>query len=185
MTLFTRLGRLFYADVHEILDCIEDPEAVVKQALRDMEAEVGKDQELIEQLKRAQEELAAERTCKQEVLDDTEQQINAAFSAKEENLAKSFIKRKLITIKRIADIERETTRVQSESKRASVRLEERKAKLAATTEKLALYQAAQKEHERRGDASLTGMVVETNCITDDDVEIAFIQEKERRHMAQA
>jgi phage shock protein A len=42
MTLITRVSRLFKADVHGILDALEEPEAILKQAVREMEDEIEK-----------------------------------------------------------------------------------------------------------------------------------------------
>ena len=40
MALINRMSRLFTADVHAVLDRIEEPEALLKQAIREMEEEV-------------------------------------------------------------------------------------------------------------------------------------------------
>ena len=37
MTLITRLGRLFRADMHAVLDGLEEPTMLLRQAVRDME----------------------------------------------------------------------------------------------------------------------------------------------------
>ncbi|ETW92791.1 MAG: hypothetical protein ETSY1_42105 [Candidatus Entotheonella factor] len=39
MTLMMRITRLFKADMHGLLDLLEEPEAVLKQAIRDMQSE--------------------------------------------------------------------------------------------------------------------------------------------------
>ncbi|MFV2090729.1 MAG: PspA/IM30 family protein, partial [Pseudomonadales bacterium] len=41
MVLITRISRLFTADVHAVLDRIEEPEVVLKQAIREMAEEVS------------------------------------------------------------------------------------------------------------------------------------------------
>ena len=40
MALISRVSRLFTADVHAVLDRIEEPEVLLKQAIREMEDEV-------------------------------------------------------------------------------------------------------------------------------------------------
>ena len=40
MALINRISRLFKADFHAVLDQIEEPEALLKQAIRDMEDDV-------------------------------------------------------------------------------------------------------------------------------------------------
>jgi phage shock protein A len=41
MALMTRLGRLFTADMHAVLDRLEEPEQVLRQALREMEVQAS------------------------------------------------------------------------------------------------------------------------------------------------
>ena len=41
MTLITRITRLVKADLHSILDGLEEPEEVIKQAIRDMEEDIA------------------------------------------------------------------------------------------------------------------------------------------------
>ena len=42
MALIKRLSRLFAADLHAVLDQIEEPEALLKQAVREMEEELAR-----------------------------------------------------------------------------------------------------------------------------------------------
>ena len=43
MSVLRRITRLFKADLHGILDCLEEPEAILRQAMRDMEDEIEKE----------------------------------------------------------------------------------------------------------------------------------------------
>ena len=43
MALITRVSRLFQADLHAVLDRIEEPEVLLKQAVREMEEELARD----------------------------------------------------------------------------------------------------------------------------------------------
>ena len=54
MALITRVSRLFRADVHAVLDRIEEPDLLLRQALREMEDSFASDQQ---QLKLLQHEL--------------------------------------------------------------------------------------------------------------------------------
>ena len=44
MPILNRVKRLFQADVHAILDAIEEPEAVLKQAIREMQENLDQKQ---------------------------------------------------------------------------------------------------------------------------------------------
>ena len=47
MALINRISRLFKADFHAVLDHIEEPEALLKQAIRDMEDDLAKTKQRI------------------------------------------------------------------------------------------------------------------------------------------
>jgi phage shock protein A len=44
MALITRLSRLFQADMHAVLDKIEEPELLLRQAIREMEEFIATDE---------------------------------------------------------------------------------------------------------------------------------------------
>jgi phage shock protein A len=51
MTLITRITRLFKADLHGILDGLEEPQEVIKQAIRDMEEDIATQERRLEELR--------------------------------------------------------------------------------------------------------------------------------------
>ena len=60
MTLLTRITRLFKADMHGILDGLEEPEEVIKQAIRDMEENIVTHEHRLEELRAVLQRLARE-----------------------------------------------------------------------------------------------------------------------------
>lgn len=51
MTLIARMTRLFKADLHGILDSLEEPEEVAKQAIRDMEEDIATQERRLDELR--------------------------------------------------------------------------------------------------------------------------------------
>ena len=47
MPIINRISRLFTADLHAVLDRIEEPEALLKQAIREMEEEAAASEQRI------------------------------------------------------------------------------------------------------------------------------------------
>ena len=45
MALITRVGRLFRADLHAVLDRVEEPEVLLRQAIREMEEELAEERQ--------------------------------------------------------------------------------------------------------------------------------------------
>ena len=50
MALVSRLTRLFQSDFHAVLDRIEEPDALLRQAVRDMEDALARDEQRVKNL---------------------------------------------------------------------------------------------------------------------------------------
>ena len=97
MALINRFSRLFTADMHAVLDRIEEPDALLKQAVREMEEELSRMQA---QSRLLHEELARLNSQEQETqgrLAELEEELDVCFDSGEEVLARSLVKRKLET----------------------------------------------------------------------------------------
>ena len=96
MALITRVSRLFRADFNAVLDRIEEPDMLLKQAVREMEDELAHD----EQRLKASLELEHER-ARRGALDRTlagfEQELDVCFASGEEELARGVLRRRLET----------------------------------------------------------------------------------------
>ena len=49
MALITRISRLFQADLHAVLDRIEEPDLLLRQAVREMQDDLARDEPLDKQ----------------------------------------------------------------------------------------------------------------------------------------
>ena len=95
MTLITRLGRLFRADFNAVLDGLEEPGMLLKQAVRDMEEVLsGEDAELarraddVQALKLALDESRARLAA-------LDEELSLCLAADKDELARHLVRRKL------------------------------------------------------------------------------------------
>jgi phage shock protein A len=95
MTLMMRITRLFKADMHGLLDLLEESEAVLKQAIRDMESEIGQGQQTLAERRQREERLRSASTQLESSINAYEAQIDIAFEAQNDDLARTFIRKKL------------------------------------------------------------------------------------------
>jgi len=178
MTLITRITRLFKADLHGILDGLEEPEEVIKQAIRDMEEDIATQEHHLEELRAAMQRLEREAQEMTVAMQEIEPQIALCFAAENESLARNLIRKRLEMIRRAKGIARaqEETRAQSDS--LATRIATHKAQLASVVEKLKVYEETRPSQPWASSpcAPLQGGSV----ITDDEVEVAFLEEKRRR-----
>ena len=175
MTLMRRITRLFKADMHGLLDLLEEPEAVLKQAVQDMESEIGQGQQTLAERRQPEERLRRASTQLESSIHAYEEQIDIAFEAQNDDLARTFIRKKLeaehrlqATARAIADMAAETDAMQN-------RLREQQAQLDAIIAKMPLY---------AGEPSSTeppvGSAVPPSGVAEEDVEAAFLREKRKR-----
>lgn len=136
MALITRIARLFQADMHSILDSIEEPHSALKQAMREMAAAIESGEQKIEVLARREERLGAYQAEQDKCFTETEQRIDLCFRADDENLARAMIRRKLEIEKRIKLTARERAALELEREKHARELSVQRAKLASVKEQM-------------------------------------------------
>jgi len=178
MTLIQRMTRLFKADLHGILDCLEEPEEVVKQTIRDMEEALADKEQALTELHAALQRLAAEETGVTRAAQEIEQRIDLCFQAGNDALAKHFIRQRLETERQARQVARAGEEIQARRAALEHTIAEQREQLAAVVQQLNVLTDA-----RRRQAGMTSSYVPGQggaVITEDDVEVAFLEEKRRR-----
>ena len=97
MALITRLSRLMRADLHAVLDRVEEPEVLLRQALREMQEELARDQQRQRLLGRERDQLDARAAELEQALRRNDQELDVCFAADKEDLARTLIRRRLET----------------------------------------------------------------------------------------
>ena len=178
MTLIARMTRLFKADLHGILDSLEEPEEVVKQAIRDMEEDIATQERRLDDLHAVLQRLTIEAqeltTSRQEV----ERQIDLCFAAGNEPLAKTLLRKRLEMAKRARGIARAQEETRTRSEALAKKIAEHKEQLAAVVQRLKLYEETRPSQPWT--SSLCAPLQGASLVTDDEVEVAFLEEKQRR-----
>ena len=88
MALINRMSRLFTADVHAVLDRIEEPDVLLRHAVREMEDEVVRSEQHVKQLGHERDRLADRHRKVQAALAELDEQISIAFHASNDELAR-------------------------------------------------------------------------------------------------
>ena len=179
MALTRRFLRLFQADIHGVLDRLEEPELALKQALREM----------VEELERA--ELVATRQSREsEIMDRrlaelaaskvrAEQELDLCFEAGNEALARTLLRRKLETEKLSRHLERKHQELEEELCKRREQLEKNRG----------LYESARQKAEVLAEENPLTPVPDDRdslwrtrefSVRDEEVEIAMLQEQQRR-----
>jgi phage shock protein A len=178
MALINRVARLFRADFHAVLDQIEEPELLLRQAIRDMEGELLAADERIARLEVEQHNLRKRASDVESSLADADQQLDLCFRSGKDGLARDVVRRKL-------EAERLLKRLNAGSEECDEALAGERRQ--ATQNRQVLDTMRQKS-----DLFIAGPARDTMesevpdwftrdlRVGDSDVEIAFLREKEAR-----
>lgn len=174
MAVITRLARLFRADVHAVLDRIEEPEVLLRQAVRDMEEECARDAQRGVLLAKEGEQLAARLAEIDRGLGDADDELDVCLRSGTDALARAVIRRQL-EARQLRKLLAARAQGLAEDRAALVRrIEENRRRLDAMRQKAAVLAD---ETPRAGDEDWIATVP---TVREEDVEVTLLREKERR-----
>ena len=179
MKLTTRITKLFTADAHSVLDSMEDPLSQLKQALRDMEMSIDEHQLSLNQLVIRQKELDHQLEVVEQQYADTNEDLDVCFESDNEVLARSIVKKKLYLGQRIDQIKQSQLQLKTKKARLEEQLRNDQEQFVLIEQQAAVYLAKQPENETSQSAN-GSMNSATAVISDDDIEMAFLNEKRKR-----
>lgn len=177
MALINRVSQLFRADFNAVLDRIEEPEQLLKQAVRDMEDELAESERQIKACVREQEVLAARRKELTASAEELESRLDLCFASGKDDLARSTVRRKLETARILARLD---TRLESNERflqAERTQLEDNTATLNALRQKAELFVTS---HAGETQSNSLAQLSREIRVGQDEVEIAFLREKSAR-----
>ena len=93
MALINRISRLVKADFHAVMDQIEEPEQLLKQAIRHMEDDLTTTEQRGTLCAHDQEALSVRRSELENTLAEIDEQLDLCFESKKDDLAKKLIRK--------------------------------------------------------------------------------------------
>ncbi len=181
MALINRISRLFKADFHAVLDQIEEPEALLKQAIRDMEDDLANTEQRIKVCAHEQDALKRRSAEFENSIAEIDTQLDLCFDSGKDDLAKGLIRKKL-------EAERLSKRLNSKVESNERFLDEQQNMLDDNTATLeSLRQKAELFAQRssvradvRSEFDDAAWMSREMTVDDNEVEIAFLREKDLR-----
>ena len=181
MALINRISRLFKADFHAVLDRVEEPEALLKQAMRDMEDELAGTEQRIALCAHDQQALAIRKTELESAIADFDAQLDLCFESGKDDLAKTQIRKKLEAerlLKRVATKHSANENYLDEQR---TMLEENSATLKSLRQKAELFAHRTTVHADAGsEFDDVAWMTRELTVGDDEIEIAYLREKSLR-----
>jgi phage shock protein A len=175
MTLMTRFARLFRADLHAVLDRVEEPDVLLRQAVREMEEELARDASALRLLEQEHRRMDAREAELQQALVALEEQLGVCLDAGKEDLARPVMRRKLETRKGLELLIRRHEALGARISQARLRLDENRGAYESLRQKAELLIEEAAGTRQPDDWSRLDVAVR-----DEDVEVALLREKQRR-----
>jgi phage shock protein A len=172
MALITRLSRLFHADMNAVLDQIEEPELLLKQAIREMEETLSNSERQIKLLALEQQKLLGQEDELKQSLTDLDKQLKLCFESDKDNLARSLVKRKLETSQYLKLVHTKISHSAEATNHLKVQLKEQQSQLSNMKQKADIF-------KQDNSASDSNWTVNSPAIQNEDIDIAFLAEKQK------
>lgn len=177
MALINRVTRLFTADLHAVLDRIEEPEVLLKQAIREMEEELVSTEQRIKWLQHEDEELQRRIDQIEQSLAEMGEELDVCFASDEEELARNLIRRRLEAQRIVASLAQRRTATEKMLAETQQLLDENRGHLESLRQKADLLtEDTPCDASHRGELGLASGFT----VSSDEVEVAFLREKQRR-----
>ena len=181
MALINRISRLFKADFHAVLDQIEEPEQLLKQAIRDMEDDLAATEQRIALCAHDQAALSVRTSELDDAVSEIGTQLDLCFESDKDDLAKSLIKKKLEAERLLKRLNAKHVANEQYLDEQRTMFAENGATLESLRQKAELFEHRTTVHTGGGSEfdDIAWMAREMT-VGDDEVEIAYLREKSVR-----
>jgi phage shock protein A len=170
MALINRMSRLFTADVHAVLDRIEEPDVLLKHAVREMEEELARGEQRVRVLTHEHATLGERQAKTAAMLADLGQQLDVCFESGNEDLARKVIKRRLETERFERNVAERRAALDKELASLRAAVEEQREQLDVMRQKAELLATTAADDFASGDFA----------VGEADVEVALLRERQKR-----
>ena len=180
MAMINRVSRLFKADFHAVLDQIEEPEQLLKQAIREMEDELQGAEQRIASCAQECEGLSKRQLELEQSVQEISGQLDLCFSSGKESLARGLI-RKRLEAERI--LKRSNARLDANATFLAEQrqlLDENRNTLDSLRQKCEVFSRRSSSQDSPAEYLDPSWLPSDMQVTDDDVEIAFLREQSAR-----
>lgn len=174
MALLTRVSRLFKADLHAVLDQLEEPVSLLKQSIREMEDALAEHEQHKKRLNLDRHDLDKRLRETETQTAELDSQLDFCFANGNDALARKLVRRKLEARKRAAQLEARLEAVADAIADTEATIEHERAELDHLRQKADCLAPESPAEAARGVPD-NGLEV-----AEDEVEVAFLHEKQRR-----
>ncbi len=174
MAIAARITRLFTADVHAVLDRLEEPEALLRQAIREMETLLADDTRKLRALELEREQLARRSGEIERALAGIAGELDLCFAAGNEALARRCLRRRLEGERLLKLQAQRAEQLAAQITQLGAQLDQRRERLDGLRQKAALFDVPLAGCDERAFAS------DDACVSEADIDLAWLREQQAR-----
>jgi phage shock protein A len=174
MALITRMARLFRADLHALLDQVEEPVQLLRQAVREMEESVQQAARQLDGQRQQRDELSRRRGEIVAGLAPIAEQLELCLDADNPALARVLLRRQLEGERLAAHAERQLAALEQAIEAGQQRLDEQHLQLQRLQQQAELHAPADEA------PAAPRWSAEEFSVSDADVELALLRAQRRR-----
>ena len=174
MPLVQRISRLIRADAHAVLDRIEEPDEMLRQAIRDMQSAIAENEQEQQEQQQRIAELTAQKGRAESLLVTLQSELDLCLDEDKVELARDVIRKKLGVERRLQALEADEGRRQDDLAALGTVLDEQRRTFDTLKQKAAVFLNDRSSSlERSQDRQHAD-------VSDSDIEIALLREQRRR-----
>jgi phage shock protein A len=182
MALITRLARLLRADLNAVVDRLEEPDLLLAQSIREMEATLADDEAALVRLRRQQDRTQTRRGQLDQALAGIGDELAMCLDADADNLARGLIRRRLESSRARDQLDRQADELDGRIQALAERIHTRREQLAVTRARAETVLVDDRHSSAPANGN-AGWADPAAVVTDTDVEVALLAEKRRRRTA--
>jgi phage shock protein A len=167
MGLFQRIGDIITANLNEMTASFEDPEKMLKQAIREMEQSIGEAIQETAKVLANEKRMARELANNQREATEWQRKAEQAVAAGDDGLARKALSRKQEHQKLVTALQDQLTAAEDASRTLKHQLEGMQAKLAEAKRSLATLSARNRAAEFKKKVHTSAMSSESSVVSDD------------------
>jgi len=175
MALVTRLIRLFRADAHAVLDRLEEPDVLLRQAVREMDEEVARNAHALKSLELDHEQTRARIAQIESSLTGISGELDLCFAADNHNLVRTLLRRRLEGERLVRHLTQRLTRLAADIAQRRSALEDQRLRLEGMRQKAAIF-----DIDSGIDKSDVAGGTPDIAVSEDDIDLALLREQQRR-----
>jgi phage shock protein A len=180
MAIVNRITRLFTADVHAVLDRLEEPDALLRQAIREMDVALAGQSHTLKLLESDRERLRARIAEIQRGLNKVSEELDLSFSAKHEALIRTSLRRRLEGERLLKMLEQRLSVLDQKIAQLTPALEQQRERLESMRQKAAAFDV---ETANCHSGECSSWSAEDICISEADIDLALLREQQVRRSA--